>query len=83
MSGMELIHVMAGRPEVYLQVNKGMSIQEFLTTTSVLINPVDAYFEKVFVMTDDQQVKNNRLAMLRQIAALSDGILDFTQLPGF
>lgn len=74
---------MGGRPEVCLQVNKGMSIQEFLTTTSALINPVDTYFEKVFVMTDDQRVKNNRLAMLRQIAALSDGILDFTQLPGF
>lgn len=60
-----------------------MSIQDFLTTTSALIAPVDAYFDKVFVMSDDQHVKTNRLAMLRQIAALSDGILDFTQLPGF
>ncbi|KAL3155346.1 hypothetical protein ABBQ38_010907 [Trebouxia sp. C0009 RCD-2024] len=69
--------------QVVSQVNRDMSIQDFLTTTSVLIAPVDAYFDKVFVMTDDQHVKKNRLAMLRQIAALSDGILDFTQLPGF
>lgn len=60
-----------------------MSIQDFLTVTSALVDPVDAYFDKVFVMTDDHRVKMNRLAVLRQIASLSGGILDFTQLPGF
>ena len=60
-----------------------MSIPEFLAATAELVEPVDAYFDKVFVMTDDEQTKQNRLALLKQVASLSDGILDFTQLPGF
>lgn len=60
-----------------------MSVPEFLAATTELVEPVDAYFDRVFVMTDDQQVKRSRLALLRQIASLSEGILDFSQLPGF
>jgi glycyl-tRNA synthetase len=66
-----------------LQVHKTMSIPDFLAATADLVEPVDAYFDKVFVMTDNEQVKRNRLALLRQIASLSEGILDFSQLPGF
>lgn len=66
-----------------LQVHRTMSIPDFLTATAEIVEPVDAYFDKVFVMTDDQQVKLSRLALLRQIASLSEGILDFSQLPGF
>lgn len=66
-----------------LQVHRTMSIPDFLAATADLVEPVDAYFDKVFVMTDNEQVKRSRLALLRQIASLSEGILDFTQLPGF
>lgn len=66
-----------------LQVDKDMSISDFLEATAGLIGPVDAYFDKVFVMTDNELIRCNRLALLRRIASLSDGILDFTQLPGF
>ena len=60
-----------------------MSITDFLAATADLVAPVDAYFDKVFVMTDNEQVRGSRLALLRQVAFLSDGILDFSQLPGF
>ena len=66
-----------------LQVHRTMSIPDFLAATVDLVEPVDAYFDKVFVMTDDERVKRSRLALLRQIALLSEGILDFSQLPGF
>ena len=66
-----------------LQVHRTMSIPDFLAATAELVEPVDAYFDKVFVMTDNEQVKRSRLALLRQIASLSEGILDFSQLPGF
>jgi len=32
--------------------------------------PIDSFFEKVLVMADDAGVKNNRLALLREIAGL-------------
>lgn len=47
------------------------------------MQPLDAYFEKVFVMCDEEEVRNSRLALLRDIASLTDGIIDFSQLPGF
>lgn len=48
-----------------------------------LLAPIDAYFNKVFVMCDDLGVRANRLALLRDLAALTTGLADLTQLPGF
>lgn len=48
-----------------LQVSETSSISEFLEAAEELIAPVDAFFEHVFVMTEDLAVRNNRLALLR------------------
>jgi glycyl-tRNA synthetase len=48
-----------------------------------LVQPTDAFFDKVFVMCDDEGMRRNRLALLRDIAALPSGIINFAQLPGF
>ena len=48
-----------------------------------LVGPMDAYFDSVFVMCEDESIRRNRLAMLRDIAALPSGIVNFAQLPGF
>jgi glycyl-tRNA synthetase len=45
--------------------------------------PVDAFFDTVFVMCEDAAVRANRLALLREVAALPRGVLDLAQLPGF
>ena len=66
-----------------MQVHKDMSVPNFLGTCTELIVPINKYFEKVFVMCDNPAVQQNRLSLLRGIGALSDGILDFSELPGF
>jgi glycyl-tRNA synthetase len=48
-----------------------------------LVAPTAAYFDKVFVMSEDDAVRQNRLALLRDIADLPKGIINFAQLPGF
>lgn len=48
-----------------------------------LVQPVDAYFEQVFVMCDDEATRQSRLALLRDIADLPSGIVNFSLLPGF
>ena len=45
--------------------------------------PVAAFFDSVFVMCEDPRVKNNRLALLREVASLSEGVVKFDELPGF
>lgn len=56
---------------------------EFLEITARLVGPIDAFFEKVFVMCDDEGVRRNRLALLRDVAGVTKGFFDLSQLPGF
>ncbi len=42
--------------------------------------PVDAFFDGVMVMAEDPRVRENRLALMRRVAALFDGVADFRKL---
>lgn len=48
-----------------------------------LVKPTAAYFDKVFVMSENEAVRQNRLAALRDIGNLPKCIINFPQLPGF
>ena len=48
-----------------------------------LAQPIATFFDKVFVMVEDRTVRENRLALLQRIAALSKGIVDLTQVLGY
>ena len=54
-----------------------------LQVCNALVDPIAAYFDKVFVMSEDAAVRQSRLALLRDLAELSHGIIDFAELPGF
>jgi glycyl-tRNA synthetase beta chain len=45
-----------------------------------LKGPVDAFFDGVMVMAEDEQVRNNRLALLTGIARLFSAIADFSRI---
>ncbi len=45
-----------------------------------LRGPVDAFFDDVMVMAEDQRVRSNRLALLTRVAALFADIADFTRI---
>jgi len=59
------------------------SIGEFIEASQCLEDPMEEFFEKVFVMAEDEGVKRNRLAMMRDISRLPSGILDLKSLPNF
>jgi glycyl-tRNA synthetase len=48
-----------------------------------LAEPIDRFFEDVFVMVEEQAVRENRLALLQRIAALTKGIVDLTKVLGY
>jgi glycyl-tRNA synthetase len=58
-------------------------VDEFLAAAGGLVAPIDAFFDKVFVMCEDEGVRRNRLALLRDVANLTKGFFDLAQLPGF
>jgi glycyl-tRNA synthetase len=66
-----------------LQISPDMSVPAFLEAAEALVAPLDSYFDKVFVMCEEEGVRRGRLALLRDVAALPRGILDLSELPGF
>jgi len=48
-----------------------------------LAQPIDNFFDQVFVMVEDQATRENRLALLQRIAVLPKGIVDLTKVLGY
>jgi len=55
---------------------------EALIKIATLRNPVDAFFEGVMVMTEELNVRRNRLALLGHIETLFGKFADFSRLSG-
>jgi glycyl-tRNA synthetase beta chain len=51
-----------------------------LTEIAGLKSPIDAFFDRVMVMAEDERVRNNRLALLTVIARLFGVIADFSRI---
>jgi glycyl-tRNA synthetase beta chain len=54
--------------------------KEALSSLADLRDAVDAFFDNVMVMADDEAVKNNRLALLKQLQGLFIAIADISLL---
>ena len=53
-----------------------------LSSLASLRAPVDAFFDEVMVMADDEAVRNNRLALLNRLRNLFLRVADISVLPG-
>jgi glycyl-tRNA synthetase beta chain len=58
----------------------GGSIDAALIRVSSLRDPVDSFFDGVMVMADDDRLRNNRLALLGEIAGLFGVFADFSKI---
>ena len=54
-----------------------------LQVAAKLEDPINNFFDNVFVMADDVRIKQNRLALISQVAGLTTGIVDLSSLPGY
>lgn len=59
------------------------SADDMLNAFMPMIPAINAFFDKVMVMAEDENLRHNRLALLQRIAALADGVADFSLLEGF
>uniref|UniRef100_A0A5B6Z5F0 glycine--tRNA ligase n=1 Tax=Davidia involucrata TaxID=16924 RepID=A0A5B6Z5F0_DAVIN len=65
------------------KIHPGIEIDDFVGTSSELLQPLEDFFNNVFVMVEEEKVRKNRLALLKKIADLPRGIVDLSVLPGF
>jgi glycyl-tRNA synthetase beta chain len=64
------------------QMLAGRRYAESLRALIVLKAPVDDFFERIMVMDEDLERRNNRLALLGDLQRLLDGVADLSRLPG-
>jgi len=55
--------------------------QQALDALATLREPIDAFFDQVMVMADDDAIRRNRLALLASLQALFLEVADISQLP--
>ncbi len=67
------------RASVGAKVGDG-AFYEALLEIAGLKAPVDAFFDGVMVMAEDERVRQNRMALLARLAGLFTGIADFSRL---
>ncbi|KAL1192819.1 Glycine--tRNA ligase, chloroplastic/mitochondrial 2 [Cardamine amara subsp. amara] len=65
------------------RIHPGIEIEEFTEISTQLVEPLEDFFNNVFVMVEEERVRKNRLALLNNIANLPNGIIDLSFLPGF
>jgi glycyl-tRNA synthetase len=59
------------------------SVDELLNIIVKLIPSINAFFDKVLVMAEEQAVRENRLGLVAQVAGLARGLADLSKLEGF
>jgi glycyl-tRNA synthetase len=53
------------------------------TLREELVDPINAFFDGVLVMAEDESIRHNRLALLQAIRSLTQNYADFSKLQGF
>ncbi len=71
-------------PQLNLTLNESEDMENAYTTaTARVVNlrpTVDIFFDDVLVMDEDDDVRNNRLALLARVGALFAPVADFSKI---
>ncbi len=67
------------KEKVFAGLEKG-EFENALREIASLRSPVDAFFDGVMVMADDEKLRNNRLALLSEISGLFGQFADFSKI---
>jgi glycyl-tRNA synthetase beta chain len=75
-----LYHALQSAEKDVAPLIRKRSYAETLRRLAELKVPVDAFFDDVMVMADDEALKKNRLALLSELRALFMGVADVSRL---
>ena len=75
----------ASEKQLYEQLNslQTSDFEEALNAVASLVPAINSFFDNVLVMTDDLQVRQNRLGLLQDVVALLSPYADLSKLEGF
>jgi len=64
-------------------ISERRTVGEVLRAVQKLVPEINAFFDQVLVMDPDPTVRQNRLALVQAVAALTEGVADLSLLEGF
>lgn len=76
----ELYQVLLKEKQTVKQALENQAYKEALGVISKFEEPINAFFDDVMVMDKDENIKNNRLALLKQITLLAEPIADLSKI---
>ncbi len=71
------------RAEAAMRRSRPATPDSFLGAFLPMIPAVNAFFDKVLVMTKKKALRENRLGLLQRISALANGMVDLAKFEGF
>lgn len=74
--------------EAYMRANQNLhpvyhNVDRFLSVFVGMVPSITYFFDEILVMHEDQQIRENRLALLQRVAAMARYRADMSQLQGF
>jgi len=69
--------------EKSLHMTRVRTVNSFLVAFLPIIPAVNRFFDEVLVMTEDETLRRNRLALLQRIVTLGSAVADMSKLEGF
>ncbi len=64
-------------------LSKPADAETLIAHLQTLTSPINTFFDKVMVMSDDSGLRASRLALLQRIVSQAEGIADLSKLEGF
>ncbi|KAI9181153.1 hypothetical protein LWI28_011962 [Acer negundo] len=61
------------------KIHPGIEVDDFVEISALLVQPLEDFFNNVFVMVEEERIRKNRLALLKKIADLPKGLFGKNQ----
>ena len=69
--------------EALSNIDPSDTVDDFLSSFTAIIPAVTSFFDEVLVMTDDLDVRSNRIALLSSVSRLANGVVNMSKMDGF
>ncbi len=65
------------------KVSQSATVDTLLSAMDTLQPAITRFFDEVLVMAEERELRQNRLALLKNISELAEGIVDLAHMPGY
>jgi glycyl-tRNA synthetase len=76
-------HLWSAYQQAIAGLGPDRSVDGVMVALQQLTDPINAFFDEVLIMAEEEALRRNRLALVYAIAAIPDGVVDLSLVMGF